>query len=119
MLEEISIDNNGEVFLENNEVNAKPGSQNLTTVKYQITNPPKNSVFDASIFNKLPNPTERYLSSTKITNGLNIGELLLFIIVILKMKRETQITDDQICELLIRYCLSPLLEKVLTLYICN
>lgn len=101
-----------DVFLEENRRENVLDNSNLP-VRMENPDIPKTSAFDSTLFNKLPNPIDRYLSALIVTNGLNIRELLTFINIMLKMKRETQLTDSQICQLLVGYCNAPLLDLFL------
>lgn len=109
--------NNGEqsdnVFLNNNEI-VKVESENLLSQSNPKQISSVSPAFDSNLYNKLPNPIEKYLSALKFTDGLNVGDLLLFISVMLKLKRETQLSVEQICDLLIGNCHGPLLNKMLS-----
>uniref|UniRef100_A0A1B6K2E2 CCHC-type domain-containing protein n=1 Tax=Homalodisca liturata TaxID=320908 RepID=A0A1B6K2E2_9HEMI len=70
-------------------------------------------VTNTSIFSKLPNPVEKHLKNFKITNGLNISELLEFIKNLLKLKNETHLLDTEVIELCLGYVTGPLLSKIM------
>lgn len=87
---------------------SRPNLQNTLTQNKQ-ENPP----FDMSLYNKLSNPLEKYLSGIKITNGLNIEELLSLMKIMFKIKREVKLADSQIINLLVNHCNDPLLNTLL------
>ncbi|KAG8266813.1 hypothetical protein J6590_108827 [Homalodisca vitripennis] len=64
-------------------------------------------------YNKLPNPIERYLKELKICDGLNVQELLEFFKIILKLKKETRCTEEDIMEIAISHSQGALLSKLL------
>lgn len=70
--------------------------------------------FDLNLYQKLPNPIVQYLDKVTISNGLGINDLLQFLSMLFKVKRETSLTDSQIIELFIPKTLSPLQNILLT-----
>lgn len=70
--------------------------------------------FDLNLYQKLPNPIVQYLDRVTISNGLGINDLLEFLRMIFKVKRETSLIDYQIIELFIPKTLSPLQNILLS-----
>lgn len=66
------------------------------------------------LFNKLPNPLEKYLAQIPTTDGLNISDLLLFLRNLVKIRQETTLNIQDLYQLLPSYCQGPLLSKVLS-----
>lgn len=110
-----SSNEQNDVFLEKSDIHKVNSVHSLPE---NISKPPNvaSLVFDSNLYNKLPNPIEKYLSNLKISDGLDINELLVFIKTMLKMKRETKLTDKHISDLLLNHCSGPLLNKLLS---CN
>ena len=65
-----------------------------------------------SIFAKLRNPVESYLKDLRVSDGLEINGLLNFLRVMLKLKRETELNDQEIFEILSTYASGPLLSRI-------
>jgi len=68
-----------------------------------------------NLFAKLPNPIEKYLKMFKSTSGLNVGDLLEFIKICLKMSSELKLGCKLIMGLATNYCHGPLLCKMIEL----
>lgn len=100
-----STPNNSEVqaSVETNQNSSKPKLNRV-----------ENSPFDQSLYNKLPNPLERYLVGLTQTNGLNICELLNFIKIMFKIKREVKLADPHIVSLLMLHTSEPLLNTLIS-----
>lgn len=65
------------------------------------------------VFNKLANPVEKYLQAFRVADGLDINELLYFLENLLKLKKQTNMSDSEILLLIQSYTVSPLLDEVL------
>lgn len=64
-------------------------------------------------FAKLPNPIQIHLRNFHVCDGLDVNKLLGFISNILKLKDETELTDDQVIDLSLGYSTGPLHIKLL------
>lgn len=64
-------------------------------------------------FSKLPNPIQIHLRNFQVCDGLDVNKLLGFIKNILKLKEETELTDEQIVDLSLGYTTGPLHIKIL------
>lgn len=78
-----------------------------------IPNVPHSSVYNHGLFNKLPNPLEKYMNNFQITDGLDVNLLLLFLRNLVKIETETKLTSQEIYEILPSYCEGPLLCKII------
>lgn len=67
---------------------------------------------DLSLFSKIPNPVESYIKEFPFTNGLDENKLLQFVKTMLKLKRVTQLTDQQILAISIPYTSDPLTSVI-------
>uniref|UniRef100_A0A1B6LZF3 RNA-directed DNA polymerase n=2 Tax=Graphocephala atropunctata TaxID=36148 RepID=A0A1B6LZF3_9HEMI len=65
------------------------------------------------LYNKLPNPVEKYLKNFKITNGFNVPELLEFMKVMNKLRDETALSETEVINISIGYAQGPLYNKLL------
>ena len=65
------------------------------------------------LYGKITHPVERILSEIPTTDGLNITKLLDFIKHLLQIKDLRQLRDDQILQVLLPKCRSPLKDRVL------
>lgn len=86
-------------------------------VRSGVSNASKNTVLTNNPnpimnFCKLDNPINRYLKMFRVTDGVNIHELLNFLRVCLRIKREVQVNDSDIYDLCIAYAHGMLLNKV-------
>lgn len=64
------------------------------------------------LYAKLPNPFERYINEIPKTNGLEVGKLIKFIEVLIKIKQETSWSDSQILDIVVNLVETPLRDKV-------
>lgn len=67
---------------------------------------------ESNMFAKLSNPIEKPLKCLKPTNGLCVNELLDFIKVMLKLNKETHLSDHKILEVVLGYANGPLYNKL-------
>lgn len=68
----------------------------------------------SNIFGKITNPIERYLNDIPSTDGLHIPKLLDFIRIMLKLKSQFQVADNQILDLLSCFARNPLQSRILS-----
>lgn len=69
--------------------------------------------FDPNLYQKLPNPLEVHLRSLKVCNGLVINQLIEFLRVIYKVKKETSLLDSQIIDVFISKTENPMQDILL------
>lgn len=69
--------------------------------------------FDPNMYRKLPNPLETYLKNLTVCNGLVTKDLVEFLRILFKVKKETSLSDKQIIEVFVTKTQSPLLDVVL------
>ena len=69
--------------------------------------------FNTEFYGKITHPVERILSEIPTTDGLNITKFLAFIKHLLQIKDLRQLKDDQILQVLLPKCRSPLKDRVL------
>ncbi|TLY46571.1 MAG: hypothetical protein E6K54_08405 [Gammaproteobacteria bacterium] len=93
------------------------GVQNTSTVNPVVNTEHNASSLDyqfcTELYSKLQNPIDKYLKLFKITNGLNVDELLNFIKVCLQLHDDMQISSKLILDLCVSYANGPLLAKIL------
>lgn len=65
-----------------------------------------------NVYAKLPNPVERHLKNVKSCDGLEARELLNFVKVMLKLKKESELSDFQILDVILGYTTGPLYSKI-------
>lgn len=84
-----------------------------STPTHVSTVPTSTSSSSANLFNKLSNPAEKYLHLFRVTDGMNITDLLDFLGNVLKLKYETNLSETDILDVIPGYTTGPLLNKVL------
>lgn len=107
--DEENIDKFNESF--NANLNQISSPQNLRPKPIEIKQ--SQSLESTSIFNKMSNPIEKLLNKFEITNGLDVSQLLLFLRNLSELRNQSNLTTNQIYELLPGYTTQPLLNKVL------
>lgn len=94
----------------------KSNSETVPNLSLTKLNPDLSKVsYNASLlsYDKLPNPLNKYLHNFKITNGLNVPDLLHFLKSMLSLKSEAHLTDPDILSILHSYAEGPLLLKLI------
>lgn len=87
-------------------------SQNIEPTQLKIST---NTLLPNSsmLFNKLPNPLEKYLNQFCVTDGLDINKLLQFLRALVKIGQETSLSQMELYQILPSHCLGPLLNKII------
>lgn len=82
------------------------------TMTHLATQAHTSTPLDTNLYQKLCNPIEKYIKQFEQTDGLNQSKLINFIKVLLKLKKETNLTDLQIFEISATYAEGPLLSRI-------
>lgn len=97
-------------------VNIQPSSENnpVTNTLTSMSSSKVEPAFNPDLYQKLPNPMEGYYKLLPNNcDGLNVQDVLSFIKVLLKVKRETNLSDRMLIELFISKTVGPLQSKML------
>lgn len=73
----------------------------------------KPTQFDSELYQKLPNPMLEYFHCVKSCNGLVVEELLDFLKLMVKIQKETELSESVILKLLIPKTSDPLQSKLI------